>query len=280
MNSKGFSLIELMIAVGIGLILILIVAGIAVIGFSQMNSLRDRLAAEENLNRVEILLRSTVGQAVDIRSVDVVYGANFPVSTWAGGLRAPFLWNTIASTPANWNTIGHFYREMGGTMTTGVQGNGDLFPTAIFYRRPTATTSGVLFFHMGMGTPPPTPPPKATTLTPSYSEPYVDRISFLQMDKNLNDAYGRVSSLRFRVAVRYHDFSSIARVWCPVADIQAATAGCVTAAKYRDLEKEFTILVRNNLLKPAGTAGMTGTLAEERVMGFLYFFKLISPLGI
>lgn len=274
MNQKGFSLVEIMIATAIGLVLVLIVTGIAVVGFTQMNSLRDRLAAEENLNRVELLLRSTIGQAVDVRSADVVYGSPFSVSNWDGGLRAAFNWNTMAAAGADWNTVGHFYREGGGTMASGVYGNGDLFPTAIFYRRPSATTSGVLFFHMGAAG-----AAKVTNLTPSYSEPYVDRISLLQMDKNNNDAYGRVTSVRFRVAVRYHEFGHTDRVWCPVADIQAATGGCVNQARYRDLEKEFTILVRNNLLKAAGVTGMTGNLAEERSMGFLYFFKLISPLG-
>lgn len=264
-----------MIAIAVGLVLMLIVSGIAVIGFTQINNLKDRLAAEENINRIELLLRSTFEQAVDVRSADIAYGATYNVTGWAGGLRAAFNWNTIAATPSDWNTIAHFYREMGGTQSTGVLGNGDLFPTAIFYRRPSAATSGVLFFQMGHEG-----AVKQTNLTPDWDEPFVDRVSLLQMDKNINDAYGRVSSVRFRVAVRYHDFTSTERIWCPVADIQAATVGCVNTAKYRDLEKEFTILLRNNLLKAEGTAGMSGSLSEERNMGFLYFFKLISPLGI
>ncbi len=272
MSQKGYSLVEIMIASAIGTVLILIVSGVAVIGFSQMNSLRDRLAAEENLNRIELVLRSTLGQAVDVRSADITYGSPFDVMGWDGGLRANFNWNTIAAAGSDWNTIGHFYRETGGTASSGANGNGTLLPTALFYRRPSATTSGVLFYHMGGN--------GVVNLTPSYAEGFVDRLSLIEMTKNNNDAYGRVVSVRFRVAVRYHDFSSTSRIWCPSADIAAATAGCVSSARYRDLEKEFTILLRDNLLKASGTAGMTGTLSEERTMGFLYFFRLINPVRL
>lgn len=267
MNARGFTLNELLIASGIGSVLILIVSGIAVIGFTQMNNLKDRIAAEENLNRIELLLRSTIGQAVDVSGTDMTTTSPVNVASWTGALAANFVANQISATP-NWTMVGHFYRETGGSglqsSTDGSQGT--LQPTAIFYRRPSATTSGVLFFNMGA----------TSSLTPNYVDPYVDRISYLEMQKNVNSTFNKVTSVRFRVSIRYHDFGIPTRTWCPVADIQGGI--CVTDAKYRDLDREFTILVRNNLLKSSGTSGLTGSTAEERVMGFLYFFKLINPL--
>lgn len=279
MCKKGFTLTELMIAATIGGILILIISAIAIIGFTQMNSLKDRLAAEENVTRLELLLRQTIGQAVDITGTNITYASPYAVSTRNGGLRASFNW-TDMTQGSNWNVIGHFLRESGGSgLQTSDDGNmGNLMPTAIFYRRPTATTSGVLFFNLGRAIT--ATNPNYPSMSASYSEPFIDRISLLQMEKNVNVSYNKVTSVRFRVSIRYHEFGSSARVWCPVQNINAATAGCVTTARYRDLQREFTILIRNNLLKSAGAAGLTGSTSEERTMGPLYFFRLISPMGM
>ena len=271
MKRNGYTLTELLIATAIGGVLIVIISIIAIIGFTQMSSLRDRLAAEESLDKVELYFRATLGQAVDVSGTNLAIGAfPFAVPGWTGNLRANFQWDQIADTATAWNAIGYFYREVGGSGAQAVESvGGTLRPTAIFYRRPEAAgTAGVLFFDNG----------ETTTLTPDYSDLFVDRITYLAMDKNINTNYNKVASVRIRVAVRYHDFGIPLRTWCPVADIAAAVAGCNNGAKYRDLDREFTVLIRNNLLKAAGTASMTGSLVEERIMDSLYFFRMITAV--
>lgn len=273
MKRNGYTLTELLIATAIGGVLIVIISIIAIIGFTQMSSLRDRLAAEESLDKVELYFRSTLGQAVDVAAADLAIGAfPFAVPGWTGNLSGNFQWDQIADTPAAWNAIGYFYREIGGSGAQAVQSvGGTLRPTAIFYRRPESTgTAGVLFFDNG----------ETTTLTPDYSDLFVDRITYLAMDKNINTTYvpNKVSSVRIRVSVRYHDFGIPLRTWCPTLDITNGVAGCDNGSKFRDLDREFTVLIRNNLLKTAGTASITGSLSEERIMDSLYFFRMITAV--
>lgn len=271
MDKRGFNLVEIMIATAVSGVLIVIVCSIAVIAFVQTSNLKDRLAAEENLNKIELYFKSTLGQAIDIDATDMgAIVSPFSVPGWTGSLVGNFVYDQIADS-AQWTTLGYFYREIGGSGNqadaTELAG-GTLRPTAIFYRRPETNTSGVLFFNGG----------DMNLLTPNYSDRYVDRISYLEMQKNVNANYNKVTSVRIRVAVRYHDSTVSFRTWCPVADLAAGTAGCNQDAKYRDLDREFTVVIRNNLMKASGVPGLNGGTAEERTMGNLYFFRLVNPI--
>ena len=272
MRNQGFTLAEVLIATGIAGVLVLIVSTISTIGYTQLASMRERITAEENMNRLELLFRQTLGQAVDVSGTDLSIATSpYSVPSWTGGLAANFVWDQIGDTPTAWNVIGHFYRETGGSgLQTSTDGQGGtLMPTAIFYRRPESSgTSGVLFFNMG----------SSADMAPNYADPFIDRISYLEMQKNISATYNKVTSVRVRARVRYHDSAIFERTWCPALDITNNVAGCNNGAKFRDLDLEFTIMIRNNLLKAAGTAGLTGTTNEERAMGFLYFFRLISPV--
>ena len=61
MDKRGFNLVEIMIATAVSGVLIVIVCSIAVIAFVQTSNLKDRLAAEENLNKIELYFKSTLG---------------------------------------------------------------------------------------------------------------------------------------------------------------------------------------------------------------------------
>lgn len=269
-NSSGFTLIELMVGAMIGIILMAVIAAILTIAQYQYLTTRDRMIAEARALEIENALKSILTQAVEVR-----HDANAAAGAFGnqpGRLAADFNWSTLAAP--TWTVVGFFRRELrvGYGTADPVNPPGALGPalrkTAIFYREPTATTSGVLFIDLGTNV-------DATAMAPGYNDLYFDRISSLSMDKVRHQSYDRVTTANFTVSIRYHYAGIRNRIWCPAANM-GVSAGCTANSGWRDLNRSFSILLRNNLL--IGTAGAAqATNAGERVLGNLHFFQPVIP---
>lgn len=276
-QEHGFSLMEVITAVAVSGVVLLLVSTLSLYAYTQFQTMRARLEAETSANRLEYLLKTYLSQAVNISGaagLTEVTGANFTIADanatgqWFGNPNTAVAWNRITDLVGDWATLGVFVREIG----TGVSG-GELAPTAIWFRKPSPTTAGVIFFDNGA-----TP----ANMAPDYNDQFVSgitRFEFQRQDIAASGAAGSVaslSSLRISYAIRYHlRPGAVTLGWCPRADIDAAVAGCVDANNnFREVEKNFNVVIRNNF---RALASVNGTPGDVRTLGRLYFFRVINP---
>ena len=232
---------------------------------------------------------------------DVEYGcigcAAWPDAAWGASpnLSAAVIANNdcsmsaTASAPVNctvpvpqWTTLAVFLHEGGtGGPVAAVPPDSTGLPqaTAVYFRRPEPagvdlpSTGGVIFFDFNAG----------ASLTANYSKIFVSRISYFSMRKDVRlNPFGqpRVTSIRFQYRIRYHNGSSDLRSFCPKNDIVRGTAGCGLMDGAVDIERTFSVFLKNNLFKPRGPAGLTGNTYEERIGGSLLYFKPVLPVGL
>ena len=278
-GQKGFSLIELMTGLGIFSLLVLIASMLTSWAVYRYFSVRDRILAEATAYQAETSFRDFFGQAMDIGFTVGVVPQDLPPSTGAihhtavnvADNSANFLFDQMADTP-DWVRIATFYREqssgMGLNAATAVQG--DPRATGVFYRRPSATTSGVIFFDVSSAA------NSVAAMTPGYNDVFIDRISTFGITKRRHPHHDKTTSIEVLVRIRYHTFAGRRSTWCPRADIAANVGGCNNGAAFRDHERRFNVLLANNLMKGSGFLHSTVN-AEERTLGNLYFFRLVNP---
>ncbi len=271
---KGFSLVELMTALAVSSIGMVIVGGLLVMVFQQFHATRYKLETETAAARLEMLFRIYFEQAIDVGAGDAAFGDNgIP-----GRVADNFIFDQIGDIVGDWRVLGMFRREAGGREAITANTLSDIRATAIWFRKPSPTTSGVIFF----GTDP------GPALTPSYDQQWVDRVTYLEFSNKLvlnsGTAVGAtVRSLDVRFRLRYHGKPHANNRWCPVLDITNGVAGCVPAAAvggpqtYTDIERNFKIVFRNNLVKDPGAYGNMADLGEIRALGPIYFFSPILP---
>ena len=272
-QERGFSLMEVMTAVGVSGVILLVVTTLSLYSYFQFQSLKVRLEAEIAANRLEYLFKTYLTQAVNISGtvgLTEVTGMNFTINDldatgqWFGPPNgAAVVWDQMADLVGDWATLGVFVREVG----DGPRG-GELAPTAIWFRKPTANTSGVVFFdNEPSGAP-------AANMTPDYNDQFVSGVTRLEFQRQ--DIAGSLASLRISYSIRYHlKTANLVSGWCPQADIAAAVAGCANGNNnFREVEKNFNVVIRNNYRNDASPSGAA---VEQRTLGRLYFFRLINP---
>ncbi len=271
-NQRGFTLMQVLTGAAMMAIVGLIISGVFQWLNNEFLSVSERLKAETMAARAETLLRQYFAQAVYIQNTGNPPGAaNGPGMIRAeipAGNPNQILYDQIADVPT-WRTIAVFQREFSvGDAVVPAAWRADARRTAIFYRGPSATTSGVLFIDDGSADP----------MVPSYADIYIDRLTYLSITKNRHPTFDRVASLDIRMRFRYH-LPGRTRNWCPQLDITNGVAGCTGVQNHREIEASFNILLRNNLLRaPGANMASTGSNAEERVLGNLYFFRPYLPV--
>ena len=246
-NQKGFTLVELVVGAGLVGMIGLILGALIIYSTGRYHEVRERLEAELAAARAENILRYYFSSAIAFDST-AAPGANV-----AGGI-LDFDWDQIADPGANWSLLATFWREdstqRGGAATGGGTYGGWPRATAMWYRRPSRTTSGVLFIDGGNS---------RLAMQPSYNEQgggFIDRLSTLQMTKVAHDRHPSLTAVDIRFTIRYHTSHSNGFNWCPVLDINANASGCGGAgprAAIKDIERSFRILLQNNLLQPIST---------------------------
>lgn len=270
-NNRGMTLVNLITAVGVSGLVLLIIATLSMYVYVQFENTKAQLQAEASANRLEYLFKLYLTQAINISGVTgltEVTGANFSVNDatatgrWFGVPNgAAVVWDQMGDLVGNWATLGVFVRE------TGMGTDSDLQPTAIWYRKPTAATSGVIFFDTGA-----TP----GNMVPDYGDPFVSGITRFEFQRQDIGVPAQLSSLRINFRLRYQRKRGNAGVnWCPTVDITNGVAGCATpGASYREIEKNFDVVLRNNF---RSAVGVNGTPGEVRTLGRLYFFQITNP---
>ncbi len=272
-SNRGFTLIEVMIGLGILSIVTLVSVTFFKLISDQYLEVRERLQAEAAGARAENLLRNYFAHATNIDFTTGVVPAALASTT---GVIADLVnYDQIADMAGDWATIAVFWRE---TQTIQGVGNTSSRPreTAIWYRRPTLTKKGVLFIDGG------SVPGSNVAMTPTWDDQFIEGLTFLRIVKNsAGGGYDQTASIDVTLKIRYHPSHGSGFNWCPELDITANASGCgAIQAVHKDLERSFRIILGDNLVHPtlaAFTQNSSG-INEERTFGNLYFFSMVNPV--
>ena|GEM_PF-1645012 len=293
-RQKGFTLIELMVGLGVLSVLILLATVLSTWATYRYFSVRDRLLTETIAYQAENIFRGVFGQAVDVAFTGSFSADGLPealagrtgqiyddgVALTGQPERRRFDFDRISASKP-WMRVATFYRENSTGITTGlgVKGagataKGGSLPTMVFYRSPTVDKSGVIFFDLSSLN------NNNALKTPDYGDVFIDRISSFEIVKtrHVNPSFNKTTSIEVNLKFRYHLFAGGKASWCPMEDISSGASGCSNGSVSRDIERHFVVTLGNNLLKAAGS-GYFGSVSkeEERVMGDLYFFRMSAP---
>jgi prepilin-type N-terminal cleavage/methylation domain-containing protein len=287
-KQSGYSLSEVMVTVAIIGIAGLILTSLYTLASDQYFAMRSRLEAEEIGTRMEFVLRGVFSQAIDVEfdsGAPMASGTNLGnnagriIGTASGPLTQQILYDQEADPPGDWVTLAAFLRESSTALTSGGgQARGRPRKTGLFFRRPSAAanTAGVIFLDMG-GT-----PGGGAVLQPSWDDNYYDRITLLDITKHRHAAYNKTTSVDFRVHIRYYrqSIGTSRKTWCPALDMPVVPA-CATTASWGDVERRFSITLRNNVVREIGQSmAASGGDYEDRVLGGLYFFQPALPVDV
>jgi prepilin-type N-terminal cleavage/methylation domain-containing protein len=290
-RQKGFTLSELMVGLGVLSTLVLLASVLTTWAAYRYFSIRDRLSAEAEAYKAEAVFRSVFGSALDIAFNDTgstVNGIPQDLGTHTGQIYAN---QTKAGTPSRrffefdqiadsqtWTRIATFFREG----STGIVGQvsvagasrkavGRALPTMVFYHAPSLTKSGAIFFDLSS-------PNSSTSLVyPDFGDVFIDRVSTFGITKVKHQSFDKVTAIEVHLRLRYHTFAGKSESWCPQLDIGNNTGGCRNGSLSRDIERNFTVTLSNNLIKPQGSYSGMLTTSELRTFGDIYFFKMTSP---
>ncbi len=279
-GQKGYTLSELVTGLGIFSILILIASVLSSWAISRYYSVRDRLLAESVSYKAETLFRNVYGQAIDVEFDNGIVPATLGGlsgrihhTSLTGPTSAEFSFEQL-SAASDWTRVSLFYREQATGLTGGATPTavGDVRRTAVFYREPTATTSGVIFFNLS------SPATSSADMQPTYDEAFVERVSAFGITKQRHPFQNKTTSIEVLIRIRYFMYPNGGQNWCPQPDIAAGAGSCALQTAWRDLERRFNVLLANNLIKAEGSFTHSTVLGEERTLGNLYFFRLSLPM--
>lgn len=312
-NQQGFSLIEMLITVGLSSILVYGIGSLMNVASSQSESLREKIRFESESYQLSFYLKHIVSMGLGVELVDGV-DLNTQNSTIAtanpntGFIRTyDFANNYTIGDAAEIDTIGYFLRE---TLTSAHVGaapgaESRFRPTAIYFQKPTETTFGVIYIDLGTDQ-----SAGATAMLPDMNdlrfEGIVDlKINLSEAEVSLfditrpeatNPVQQRISSLTFKITHREY-FAAHNNLktfkWCPSRFMDQPE--CATNEQYRDVEQVVRVVLRNNVLGlskaqilqndplayslPALQAIPRNMPMERRPFEFVYFLKAAYPLG-
>lgn len=315
-NSKGVSLVELMMTVTIGVIVSLGIASVFVFAMQQFVMLVEKNAAEESALQSAFYLRQYLSQAVELNAVNAINASNWtcPGSAGCGVIDVNFrLLDENASGPVqanpdqgNFTRFAVFNREVA-FFRTGIDGIpdgvGNLQPTAIFVKDtrsasigfPDASSGGLVFSYnreYAGG---------SFNIVPQASDLFLSRLHDFRVQRV--DCNGAADGLAVEVvnAETGELRKCLPRNWAQPAGqamrIKTITLEVVTryfktatksdwnyrfpegggsAGPYRDIVQTVKINFKNNVLTEVSRVGQSG--GPERVHGSLYFFDYLVPI--
>lgn len=273
LQRAGFSLVEVMIAIGIFAFTSLIIGSLIVSSTSQSIQIQRKLTIQQQFENIESVLKRYLRQAVDLR-----YCAAIPGAIATGCLREYD--STTASNDVA--TIAVFGREVAArpvstinppnraasTVITSV-----FRPTGIFFLPPPTSVangypnkSGVLFIDPSQV--------GSDVVSPDYSDVMIPGLISFKVDSlNYQVGTNSMKSAQFTIVLREFLPSTgpglHRRIFCP--------APCDTGDNlpYRDLTRTFSVVFRNNAL---GADPLNPTQIT-RPLGLIYFFdmKRVDP---
>ncbi len=276
-QANGFSLVELMVAIGIGAGAILAIASILMTAFTQSSLITDAAVAEIEETRGLNFVQAIFNQALDLRA----FGNNdLNFYSGVGGQVRSFDSNTLwasAPTTASATTLAVFWREAGKSLPNPntAATNSDLRKTVLYFQKPAQSgisgqsTWGVLYGNLGA---------PGLPLIPTRSEQIFEgfiKLRILNVKTfsrfSSTPAIGDpVTSFDFELTTRRFIGSKpgLRRHFCP--DDVANTCG--DNAPHRDITRVQRITIRNNVIdqSPSGPHG-------ARLFDLIQFFQPRQP---
>ncbi|MCB0394009.1 MAG: prepilin-type N-terminal cleavage/methylation domain-containing protein [Bdellovibrionales bacterium] len=286
LTQSGFSLIELMVAVGIGTIVALGISTLFIFAVEQFTILVEQNNTEEEMLWASYHTRSFLSQAVQLqtRNATATGGIDYTTPTFNNQGYVvrnydsqSFFAGDVAGTSIPVDLIAVFARENGFASSAGFAGS-SLYNSAIFFQRPLIGLPGKLYFIVGSPT-----SAAGGSMVPADDQIVYERIveyAISTVDVPVSGGTPNVSkAATVTITGRYFRTSDRNRqLWCPSAN--SATAGCGNTV-YRDITMTISVGFRNNALLNcadlANTVGCSGTDYRERLHGGLYFYKMAIP---
>lgn len=281
-NNKGMSLVELIVAAGIGMILSSVAAFVFIQAVTVFQRQVRAYEAEAEMFAAMYAIKATFAQ-----SINLDYGGV------AGAGNNNF---TLRGQPADQTTNGRLFEA---DFSNNISGNiflislglremgvGDaqsrLHAYGVYFQAPEANTSGALYVDIerdDTATPggfARVSPVNAPLTFGRMTEFGVENIRVLDNDFSIKPAVSpgdigkRVVSAEFRLAMRYNTGRTEQEWrWCPSAMI-AGNGACQSNANFFDVEKRVKVVFTNNAYERANTL-------PERAFGNIYFFKGFAP---
>ena len=268
-NSKGFSLTQLIVAMGIATLVLLGVAQVSEWSTNSYLQSVEENTAEQNLLMGAFYLREYLSQAVETICYPSVFGLPSPVVLVHNIGVPPYLGEGVidcrighpwpVSPPGNPNALGVFNLERGGVATL-VPGPGNLPKSdfvggGIYFQPPQGTQSGKLFFAQAK---------HGTRFINPTNSVVLDHFVDIQVQSYQASPGGRLQNISILLTTRYMLDQT------PTPNYLPAPVG--PTSRYRDINLTVDVALRDNWL------GITpGSNTSERVYGGLYFFHTITP---
>lgn len=256
--NHGFSLIELVIGVGVAVFLTLVVAASVISFHKYFFQSIEAVRTEEEILSASVALQNYLSFAVNIDRTGAAIAGGTALGTGRGRIREVLIDSMGGVTTNPTTNMAVFVRE------TGLNGDrSQLTPSAIWYQQPSPTRSGVLYLDNGANDP----------MTPGRDDYFFGRlVEFGFTDFEYSGPANALSSLQVTMTFRVFlsgeagDWN-----WCPAVDIDNGFAGCDTGASFRDIRRTFRLSLRNQVLGPNQRVE-DGPV--ERLWGNLYFFPV------
>jgi hypothetical protein len=290
-SSKGLSLVELLVALGILAIVTIALAGLSSQMASDFKTASERVSQEEAADEIVYHLKQVLSNAVELVDPDGDPVGKNSVSNKYGQI-APYellaSWDPSASAPKA-EPLALFFRDALPSITiTAVPDDSQRFvPIGIYFIRPTPTTYGVLTIDLG---------DKDTTSLPSkapalrFTHLVNLKLHDFAIESVANSSGGvdrKVASFMVTFTTRVFKAGHEQEAkWCPPPKM--GSGPCVTSTYYHDLTKSFEVVVRNNLLGPSTsrrisrtdpTSGKTYYDPEpRRAIEGVYFLRPLVPV--
>ena len=267
MNSKGFTLIELMISTAI-MGFLAVVASIGVLQIVKWNvHTAKSVELQENSRSLATALPFYLGQGLDVD------WTNSPITNIGAGRGRllSFRSSLEPSSSAQAIPIGVFLREAGNP------GNGtnlgELSATAMYFKNPTPTTSGELIFSSSS--------PNSGSHTLSANNPRARFSNIVEFEITPGGFASQINTpvrvARLRIVFRKFTAGNPEDMrFCPGMITNAA---CRLETQFKDIERIYLISLPNNSLTTSDYISSTAGPRTETLYGDMYFFRPSSVVN-
>ncbi len=303
-SKKGFSLVELLIAVALNAVLVTIVASALLKARDMQKNLELQTRDEQERWDAEKMIRSFFQQAIDLKYAAVLppLGLNnwTSIPNMTGAIRtfdSDTAWGTLPGTHA----LAVFWREDQRSAETGSAAvlKSTFRPTGIYFQKPTPTTWGVLYIDQGLG----------GILSPDLGDLKFEGLVRVQINNmrtgNVDDyqAEDREPVSSFDIVLTFRKHFGLQKdnqlIFCPRARM-GVQAQCSNTVPSRDLVRTIRVVLRNNIIGVSSTVKLplaplssvplppvlplpplpiTGQTYGARFYDQIHFFRPATPGG-
>ena len=275
-SEKGLSLVELMIAVGLGGFVTVMALSALVSMSNQSSNLQHTMSSDIEEQRATSVVTAMLAQAIEIKDAGNTTLNNFVSPDGTGRIRQ-YDSNAFWGDPIQTQTLAVFWREAGNSVDSSPAAVASQFlATGIFFQRPTQTTYGVLYINTGAN-PASLAPSRSDLMFEGLTRVRVMNITTYQDDPlapiPLAPVTGFDLELTFRHFLGGQGDRLEDRTYCP--DALAAASVCLSPRAHKDVTSIYHITVRNTVLYRSLSGSRAARLFDQ-----LHFFAPRIPGGI